>query len=174
MVADAVNMLEDGLGDLSGLNQNGMDLIDSSTAVYDENLKSINSLSSTLQHRMTNTIESLCRMHYENANYFKDILGDLLKEGKDDLNVYLTSDEYKNNLEKSKEYLENKEEIDELYKLINGGTYFIDDPTTGLYLRDPLTGMYSYDIDRIKQSISLKESIINRFINTFSLFIYRK
>ena len=38
-LVDAVNMLEDGLGDLSGLNQNGMDLIDSSTAVYDENLK---------------------------------------------------------------------------------------------------------------------------------------
>ena len=151
-LVDAVNMLGNGLGDLSGLNPNGLKLIDGSTDIYNANLSSITSDSSNLQNRMTNTIISLSRMNYENANYFKDTLGNFLKEGKNDLNDYLASDEYKADLKMQEEYVKYKDEIDELYKLINGGTYFIEDPTTGFYLRDPLTGMYSYDVDKFEQA----------------------
>ena len=147
-LVDAVNMLENGLGDLSGLNQNGKNLIGSTendAKLYNGNLSQINKLSRGLQNQMTNTIILLSRMNYKNANYFKDTLGDLLKEGKDEYRDYKSSDEYRDSL--IPEWL--TDEVDEFFKLVNGGTYNYEDEL-GMVVKDSV-GYAHMNIDEMKQ-----------------------
>ena len=146
-LVEAVNMLENGLGDLSGLNQNGKDLIgstDNDAKLYNGNLSQINELSRGLQNQMTNTIILLSRMNYENANYFKDALGDLLKEGKDEYWDYKSSAEYRDSL--IPEWL--TDEVDEFFKLVNGGTYNYEDEL-GMVVKDSV-GYAHMNIDEMK------------------------
>ena len=161
-LVDAVNMLENGLGDLSGLNQNGKDLIGSSdndAKLYNGNLSQINELSRGLQNQMTNTIILLSRMDYKNANYFKDTLGDLLKEGKDEYWDYKSSDEYKVSQKNAKEIddlfrkmqKENPDLTkDEFNEIINGWYNSLGSghfTTIGEHI-SPVTGLSNYDEGR--------------------------